>query len=413
MKAKLTDTGIRSYQPRAAQYSIGDAACPGLCIRITPKGVKSFAYAYRNKGTGKVAWLTLGRYPDVPLARAREIANDARKTVAGGGTPLTPKVQRAQAEKKTKSYAELVELYYDAKLSTHRTGHKSRVTLQRIGRVYGWNDRPVVSITDDDAAAMLHDIADRRGKRTMANQTKHIIHAMFKWAKQPGRKFVTVNPFADLPAPGGAKVTRDRFLSAVEIRQVWSALHEPERFDVSQDVATALRLILVTAARPGMVRGMVGSELRDLRGPSKHGPHWSLPGERMKAGNAFITPLSGLALELLRPHLKADPAAPIFRLQRDDLQVAAQRLVAGLAMERWTPHDLRRTAATILDRSGYSLEQIGALLAHTRKGVTAVYARWDKFDLRREMARVIEQSLRETLTERPEAAEVGPDRLAA
>ena len=67
-------------------------------------------------------------------------------------------------------------------------------------------------------------------------------------------------------------------------------------------------------------------------------------------------------------------------------------------------HDLRRTAATILDRSGYSLEQIGALLAHTRKGVTAVYAQWDKFDLRREMARVVEQSLRETLTETPEPA---------
>src|SRR5215475_5598107 len=182
MKAKLTDTGIRSYQPRAAQYSVGDAACPGLCIRITPKGVKTFAYAYRNKGTGKVAWLTLGRYPDVPLARAREIANDARKTVVGGGTPLTPKVQRAETEKKTKSYAEL---------STHRTGHKSRVTLQRIGRIYGWNDRPVASITDDDAAAMLHDIADRRGKKTMANQCKHIAHAMFKWARQPGRKFVT------------------------------------------------------------------------------------------------------------------------------------------------------------------------------------------------------------------------------
>jgi hypothetical protein len=100
MKAKLTDTGIRSYQPRAAQYSIGDAACPGLCIRVTPGGIKTFAFAYRNKGTGKVTWLTLGRYPDVPLAQAREIANDARKTVAVGGTPLTPKVQRAEAEKK-------------------------------------------------------------------------------------------------------------------------------------------------------------------------------------------------------------------------------------------------------------------------------------------------------------------------
>ena len=99
MKAKLTDIGIRAYQPRAAQYSIGDAACPGLCLRVPPGGVKTFAYAYRNKATGKVTRLTLGRYPDVPLARAREIANDARKTVAVGGTPLTPKVERAEAEK--------------------------------------------------------------------------------------------------------------------------------------------------------------------------------------------------------------------------------------------------------------------------------------------------------------------------
>ena len=46
---------------------------------------------------------------------------------------------------------------------------------------------------------------------------------MFKWAKQPGRKFATVNPFADLAAPGGAAIKRDRYLSPDEIRQVWPA----------------------------------------------------------------------------------------------------------------------------------------------------------------------------------------------
>jgi len=86
---------------------------------------------------------------------------------------------------------------------------------------------------------------------------------------------------------------------------------------------------------------MTGAELPDLRGPSKHGPHWALPAERMKAGSAFITPLSGLALELLHPHLKADPDTPVFDLRPNDLQEAAQRIVAGLAMERWTPHDRR------------------------------------------------------------------------
>jgi hypothetical protein len=99
MRVKLTDTAIRSYQPRASQYAIGDAACPGLCVRVTPNGVKSFAFAYRNKATGKVTWLTIGRYPDVALTRAREVANDARKTVANGGTPLAAKAQRADAEK--------------------------------------------------------------------------------------------------------------------------------------------------------------------------------------------------------------------------------------------------------------------------------------------------------------------------
>src|SRR5262245_58330812 len=87
MRAKLTDTTIRSYKPRAVQYAIGDAACPGLCIRITPKGIKSFAYAYRHKATGKIAWLTIDRYPNVSLTRARELTNDARKAIASGKEP--------------------------------------------------------------------------------------------------------------------------------------------------------------------------------------------------------------------------------------------------------------------------------------------------------------------------------------
>src|SRR5689334_17056233 len=123
MKAKLTDAAIRSYRPRHKQYAIGDAACPGLCVRVTPKGVKTFAYAYRNKATRKVEWLTLGRYPALPLTQARELANDARKAVAKGETPITAKVRHAQAERAGMTYAKVVALYHEAKLIAHRTGH--------------------------------------------------------------------------------------------------------------------------------------------------------------------------------------------------------------------------------------------------------------------------------------------------
>ena len=199
MRVKLTDAAIRSYEARAAQYAIGDTACPGLCIRVTPKGVKTFAFAYRNKATRKVEWLTLGRYPDLPLTRARELANDARKTVAAGGTPIAAKVRHLESERAAMTYAKVVELYYDAHLSTLRTGHGIRTTLQRVGRVYRWNERPIAAITDDEAAMVLSDMAGR-GKKAMANQTKHLLQAMFKWAKQPGRRFVTINPFADARA---------------------------------------------------------------------------------------------------------------------------------------------------------------------------------------------------------------------
>jgi len=171
----------------------------------------------------------------------------------------------------------VVALYADAKLATLRSGDNVRQTLERIGRVYGWDDCPIADITDDDAAEMLADIAVTRGKKAMANQAKHILHAMWKWAKQPGRKFVTVNPFADLPAPGGPKVERDRFLSADEIRTVWRGLDDP-RCNVSPDAATALRLILVTAAREPQA---MQRPRRAVRHQLHGGPgHWRIPRRR-------------------------------------------------------------------------------------------------------------------------------------
>jgi Arm DNA-binding domain len=91
MRVKLTDSSLRSYHPRANQYVIGDSSCPGLCIRITPAGVKSFVFTYRNKATRKVTGFAIGRYPDMALTHAREIANEARRIAAKGGTPLAPR----------------------------------------------------------------------------------------------------------------------------------------------------------------------------------------------------------------------------------------------------------------------------------------------------------------------------------
>ena len=97
MRVKLTDSAIRSYQPRAAQYAIGDAACPGLCVRITLNGVV-VRLRRPQQGHRQVSWLTIGCHRR-RLTRAREIANDAHKAVANGGTPLPPCRARCRGKK--------------------------------------------------------------------------------------------------------------------------------------------------------------------------------------------------------------------------------------------------------------------------------------------------------------------------
>jgi hypothetical protein len=107
MPVKLADAAIRSYKPGTKGYSVSDSSCQGLTLRITPKGVKSFAFAYRNKATGKVTWLTIGRYPDWSYAEAREAADKARHIATHGGTPLRPTAGTAATSKKKRGRPDL------------------------------------------------------------------------------------------------------------------------------------------------------------------------------------------------------------------------------------------------------------------------------------------------------------------
>ena len=238
--------------------------------------------------------------------------------------------------------------------------------------------------------------AVRRSKRAMANQTKHLIHTMFEWAKQPGRKFVTVNPFADLPAPGGTG-QRARFLSAAEIRQS-GALRRAERFKVSRDAATALRLILVTAARPGWWAASSAANCVILPGRANTVRTGRYPAARMKAGSTFITPLSGLALQLLRPYFQADPANGCSTLAAT---ICTKRRGGWLPGSGWNGGHRTTFGAPPPRSSTVKATRSSRSARCTRhpQGRARDLREVGQVGLRREMAMVLERSLRETLGE--------------
>ncbi len=82
---RLTDQAVaRIKPPKAGKIELPDGLISGMQLRVTNRGVKTFALRYRVKGTGKARRLTLGQYPVLSLGEARTKAKDALQAVDEG-----------------------------------------------------------------------------------------------------------------------------------------------------------------------------------------------------------------------------------------------------------------------------------------------------------------------------------------
>jgi hypothetical protein len=112
MTISLTDAAIQGLAPPASgRIEILDSRCRGLAIRVTAGGVKSWTFRYRDRVSGKAERKTLGRYPDVSLARAREIADSNRVEVYAGQSPQERIRLARRLEKKAPSFDDLADRY--------------------------------------------------------------------------------------------------------------------------------------------------------------------------------------------------------------------------------------------------------------------------------------------------------------
>jgi len=98
---KLTDSSIKAAKcpPDKDRLELSDAACPGLILRVTKAGSKTFSFKYWSP-LGKTVALTLGSYPDLELAAARSKVADHRKTIAADEDPR--RLQREVRKKATR-----------------------------------------------------------------------------------------------------------------------------------------------------------------------------------------------------------------------------------------------------------------------------------------------------------------------
>ena len=95
---KLNDATVKALAPPVSgQVTHWDATLPGFGLRIAAGGTKTWLVQYRLGGrTGKVQRLTLGRYPLLGVADARDKAKEALAAVVQGEDPAGDK--RAERE---------------------------------------------------------------------------------------------------------------------------------------------------------------------------------------------------------------------------------------------------------------------------------------------------------------------------
>ncbi|KAB0670084.1 site-specific integrase [Oryzomonas sagensis] len=406
---KFTDFFIQSLKPEEKKYYKREAN--GFTIRVMPSGVMTWLYVYTFDGKRKE--MNLGKLPGVTLKEARKRYNAAYNRHQEGFDPGATDRLAKEERRKAPTVSDLVSDYIDrhAKRFKRSWAKDERILNREV--VTAWGNRKAADIVKRDVILLLEKIVDRDAP-AMANNTFQIIRKMFNWAVEQDILPHTPCTGVKLPSP---KLSRDRVLSEAEIKTLWSSLDRTD-LCMSDDARRALKLILVTAQRPGEVIGMHSGEI--------DGQWWTIPAERAKNGKTHRVYLTATALALIGPlkvlddktgemktkgyifpspvkKSKKQPGKEIIKPFGDTaLAIAVGRNLAypladakgkplytkdgkpatenRLSIDHFTPHDLRRTAATFMAKSGEMDEVIDAVLNHAKQGVIKVYNqyRYDK-----------------------------------
>ncbi|RBM03682.1 integrase [Acidithiobacillus ferridurans] len=373
----LTDRKIQTLKPKEARYEIADENDHGrgtLILRVSPSGKKAFVLRYsidRN-----VHRLTLGEYgtrPDqLTLAAARTKANEIGERIDAGLDPIAQERERQVAYAKEPTVSVLALEYIEkwAKLRKRSWAEDQRILEKDI--LPHWGTRKAESITRKEVVALLDRIA-ARGAPIAANRTLAVLRKMYNFAIS--RSIVDQSPCLGVQSPS-KEHQKDRVLNDDEIVVFWKGL---ETAAMSLTSKLALRFMLVTGQRLGEVCRLTQEQM--------DGDWWIIPAEIAKNGRAHRVPLSPLAISIIDEAQSMGiehylfPSSRVTEEGKDRvmsptaLSHALRKNLSGMKITSFTPHDLRRTAATHIGMLGHNRLVISKILNHVEGGVTAIYDR--------------------------------------
>lgn len=341
----LTDTAIRKTRPMETPQKLRDGG--GLYLLLRPDGARWWRMDYRRPVTGKRNTLSLGTYPVVGLAEAREKHRAAKKQLAAGVDPgLQRKAERAvAADRAANSFAVVGE-----ELLIQRAKKLAAGTAVRERRMFD-NDlvphigsRPVGDVTARELLVALRKV-ESRGAVETAHRARTLAAQVFRYAIATGR--ADRNPAADLigalASPEGK-----HFASLTEPTDVAPMLRALHNYYGTPVVMAALKLAPLVFVRPGELRRARWADIDLEAGEWRY--------LATKTETPHIVPLATQAMEILRELQpltgRGEYVFPGIRdrerpMSENTVNAALRRL--GFDSNTMTGHGFRAMARTILD----------------------------------------------------------------
>jgi integrase len=382
----LTDVRIRAAKPAAKAYRLVDAG--GLHLFVTPQGGKLWRLRYKAAGREKL--LSFGPYPEVTLAAAREARDAAREELRNGQDPaLAKRHRRAVAATDAANTFEAIAREWHAIQRPGWTPTHAADVLTSLERdVFpSLGALPVREITPPLVLPVLRAIEARPAVET-ARRVRQRMSAVFVYAIATGRG--EADPAA-IVRGAMAPLAKGRQPALTDLEEAREVLRRAEAVPAHPVTRLALRLLALTAARPGEVRGAAWSEFEGLDGPE---PLWRVPAARMKMRRDHLVPLSRQAAEAVEAVRAFTGRGPLpFPNARHAHRPMSENAIGYLLNragyhQRHVPHGWRATFSTVMnERNPGDRHVIDLMLAHAPKDkVEGAYNRAAHLARRRELA---------------------------
>jgi integrase len=441
-RVTLTDRLLRAKKvaPKGQRLEFADAVVPGLRLRITDTGTKSFVLLARypakpknptRRLLGEVYLPPEGVEPAVRtgndllgtgpwcLVEARE---KARMWLAWISRNIDPAAEERRLTEATRpvvseTFGDLCNEFLERCAKGWAKYAETKAMLEAdFCHAAKWKDRQAKEIQTEDVARAIRAIVPRG--IYAAHTAFGDVRRLFNWAIGSSEFGITINPTANLRPKDliGPKEVRGRILSRDELRAVWAAAtgtYTPPKegqtrvrynkapSELGYPFGPIVRLLILTGQRLREVGGMMWSEI-DFENNL-----WTIPASRMKSKRAHEIPLASDTLALLKslPRFKGDY---VFTTTGGEKPVGGYsksktRLNKLVKVTDWKFHDLRRTMRTHL--SALPVEDLvrELVIAHAKPGLHKVYDQHSYLDEKKECLMLWEQRLRGILAPKPPA----------